>query len=129
MKLPVRLRLAPPELPYLQSRFQFQINNLDRNIAGGENQPRGPRSGGMQYIPGASVRTGILFYERFDGGSMRMIVILVVIRVVMVMEAAWQMVMAGFFSGVTVHEPMGVAVFVLVQMFMGDITMRMGMGM
>ncbi len=58
-----------------------------------------------------------------------MIVILVVIRVVMVMVTARQMVMAGFFSGVTVQEPMGVAVLMLVQMFVGDITVRMGMGM
>ena len=60
---------------------------------------------------------------------MRMIVVLVVIRMFVVVEAARPMIVIGFFSGMAVHEPVGVAMLMLVQMVMNGIVVPMGVGM
>ena len=58
-----------------------------------------------------------------------MIVILVVIRVLVVVEAARRMIVGGFFPGMAVHEAMGVAVLMLVKMVVGNPVVPVGMGM
>ena len=59
---------------------------------------------------------------------MGMMVILVVIRVLVVVEAARRMIVGGFFSGMAVHESMGVAVLMLVKMVVGNPVVPVGMG-
>ena len=62
--------------------------------------------------------------------SMRMFVVVVVTGVLVVVEAQRSVIVGGFFfSGMAVHETVGVAVFVLMQMFVGGFAMSMGMVM
>jgi ABC-type branched-subunit amino acid transport system ATPase component len=58
-----------------------------------------------------------------------MVVILVMIGMLMVVQAARPVVVIAFFSGMAVRETMGMAVFVLVQMVVSGFVVPMGMGM
>ena len=65
---------------------------------------------------------------------MRMIVILFVIMILFVigmlviMEAARLMIVTGFFTGVAVQKAMGVAVFMLMDMLVDGSVVQVGMG-